>query len=389
MIAGTIELEAALARIWDAIVIGAGPAGALAARQAALAGSQVLLVDAKSFPREKVCGACLNGGALAVLESVGLGDLPCSLGGRPLERFNLRSDGRQATLGLPSGVAVSRGRFDAALVSAAIAAGAQFLPATFASVDGLSAAGPDECRQVSLKRCESKPVVAAARIVLCADGLGHASLRERDEFASRVAARGRIGLGGQLHDFPADYVPGTIFMAVGPHGYVGLVRVETDPLNIAAALAPEFVKESGGPPAALAAVLQQAGFPAIAAIHDTDWHGTIELTRRSARVAGRRVLLLGDAAGYVEPFTGEGMAWALSAAAAVTPSVRRATGEWDGRIEDEWTSLLRQIVLKRQRWCRRLAWALRHPLAVRMILTALALVPALAAPVVRDLNRAR
>src|SRR3954467_7857868 len=52
---------------WDAIVIGAGPAGALAARQLARAGLQTLLIDAKHFPREKVCGGYLNSRAMNTL----------------------------------------------------------------------------------------------------------------------------------------------------------------------------------------------------------------------------------------------------------------------------------------------------------------------------------
>ncbi len=58
---------------WDAVVVGAGPAGALAAHQLAVGGARVLLVEKKRFPRWKVCGACLNGQALAVLDSTGLG----------------------------------------------------------------------------------------------------------------------------------------------------------------------------------------------------------------------------------------------------------------------------------------------------------------------------
>ena len=74
-IAPTLDVETAVSQKWDALVIGAGPAGALAARQAALSGKRVLLVDSKSFPRPKVCGACLNGQALVVLQSVGLGSV--------------------------------------------------------------------------------------------------------------------------------------------------------------------------------------------------------------------------------------------------------------------------------------------------------------------------
>ena len=100
-------------------------------------------------------------------------------------------------------------------------------------------------------------------------------------------------------------------MAVDRHGYVGLVRIEGGLLNIAAVLAPDFVKRAGGPPQALAAVLAEAGFPAITSLADADWHGTLPLTRRTSSTASRRVLVMGDAAGYVEPFTGEGMAGPL------------------------------------------------------------------------------
>jgi flavin-dependent dehydrogenase len=376
----------AAAHVWDVLVAGAGPAGALAARQAALAGKRVLLVDSRSFPRAKVCGACLNGQALAVLNSVGLGSLPTTLGGVALDNFDVRSAGRGVHIPLPEGIAVSRLRFDTALVEAARAAGAKFLPETTATVVELCVTGGDECRIVTLRDREQTAVEARARVVLAADGLAHSSLREHAEFSSHVAAGARIGVGGHVTEYPADYVPGTIFMAVGRHGYVGLVRVEEGLLNIAAALAPEFVKASGGPPQALAAVLHDAGFPPIAALADADWHGTLPLTRRTHRTAARRILLLGDAAGYVEPFTGEGMAWAFAAAAAATPFIERGIANWEVALEDEWQATLRRLVLRRQRWCRALAWALRHPLAIRLVLSSIALAPALATPVVRSLN---
>jgi flavin-dependent dehydrogenase len=368
-------------------VAGAGPAGALAARQAALAGKRVLLVDSRSFPRAKVCGACLNGQALYVLNSVGLGALPATLGGVPLGNFDIRSAGRGVHIALPEGIAVSRLRFDAALVEAATAAGADFLAETTATVGELCAVRGDECRLVSLRHREQTAFEVRARLVLAADGLAHSCLREHAEFSSDVAAAARIGLGGHVAEYPVDYAAGTIFMAVGRHGYVGLVRVEDGLLNIAAALAPEFVKWSGGPPQALAAVLADAGFPPIASLAKADWHGTLPLTRRTHRTAARRILLLGDAAGYVEPFTGEGMAWAFAAAAASTPFVARGLARWDVSLEDEWQETLRRLVLRRQSWCRALAWALRHPLAIRLVLRSVALVPLLAWPVVRSLNK--
>jgi flavin-dependent dehydrogenase len=387
VIAATATLDAAAARVWDVLVVGAGPAGALAARQAALAGKRVLLVDSKAFPRAKVCGACLNGQALAVLNDVGLETLPESLGGVRLDQFDVRSRGRGVRVPLPGGIAVSRLRLDAALVEAALAAGAAFLPETFAVLGDVLGTGGDQRRVVSLRYRDGPPVEAQAKIVLAADGLAHASLREHDEFASQIAPAARIGLGGQVSDYPGEYGPGTIFMAVGRHGYVGLVRVEDGLLNIAAALAPDFVKGAGGPPQALAVVLDEAGFPPIPSLFQADWHGTPPLTRRTHRTAARRVLLLGDAAGYIEPFTGEGMAWAFAAAAATAPFVSRGIANWDVALEDEWQATLRLLVLRRQRWCRALAWALRHPLAIRLVLGSVSLVPSLAAPIVRSLNK--
>ena len=110
---GTISFAAAGQRRWDAIVVGAGPAGALAARQLAREGTEVLLLDRKAFPRWKVCGACVNQNALSVLKDVNLHDLVERLGAVPIEKFQLCVGSRHATLAIPGGVAVSRAQFDA------------------------------------------------------------------------------------------------------------------------------------------------------------------------------------------------------------------------------------------------------------------------------------
>ncbi|HEY2155642.1 MAG TPA: FAD-dependent monooxygenase, partial [Isosphaeraceae bacterium] len=57
---------------WDALVVGAGPAGSIAARELARFGARTLLVERAAFPRWKVCGACLNGHALASIREAGL-----------------------------------------------------------------------------------------------------------------------------------------------------------------------------------------------------------------------------------------------------------------------------------------------------------------------------
>jgi flavin-dependent dehydrogenase len=388
VIAATVNLDRADSAVWDALVVGAGPAGTLAARQLGLAGRRVLLVDSKSFPRPKVCGASLNGQALAILRSVGLGDLPEALGGIAIHQFDVRSNGRGVKLPLPEGVAVSRNKFDAALVEQAIAAGADFLPETTATLGSIVDGTDAEWRVCWLRQYDREPIQVRARAVLAADGLGHGSLREHPEFCSRVAQHSRIGLGGLVTEYPDDYTPGTISMAVGQQGYVGLVRVEEGWLNVAAALTPDCVKGAGGPAQAMAGVLDEAGFPPIPSLIEADWHGTIALSRHTQRCAGRRVLLLGDAAGYVEPFTGEGMAWAFAAAIATPRFVARGQASWDQQIECDWQQMLQRSVRRRQHWCRMLAFATRHPWAVRIVLGAVSLAPLLAAPIIRSINRA-
>ena len=75
-LSATLPIGAATSELWDAVVIGAGPAGSMTARELARLGRKVLLVDKAAFPRGKVCGCCLSGSALTTLRSVGLGGLP-------------------------------------------------------------------------------------------------------------------------------------------------------------------------------------------------------------------------------------------------------------------------------------------------------------------------
>lgn len=373
------------ADVWDAVVIGAGPAGAVAARQLALGGGRVLLVDRKLFPRRKVCGGCLSASGLAVLDSLGLRENVLALHGVPLRQFHVRGRAGEFVLPLPEGVAVSRAALDTALVDAAVESGVVFQPHTRATV------GPanDDARLVSLHR-EGSGLSAtnevAARIVLAADGLGHPSLNDLPEFASHAADGSHIGAGCEVLDSPAEYAAGTIHMAVGRAGYVGLTVVETGAINVAAAFDASFVRECGGLGPAAAAVLREARCPAIPSLADADWLGTPLLTRRESQLAATRLFVLGDAAGYVEPFTGEGMTWGIHAAWAVAPLALRAVNDWQPAMIREWTVTHRRLVGRRQRICRAVASVLRHPWLVAGLIRVLSLAPGVARPLVRFIN---
>jgi flavin-dependent dehydrogenase len=384
--AQTIDLAHAASTPWDAIVVGAGPAGALSACLLARAALNVLLVERKPFPRRKVCGGCLNAHALAALARAGLDDRVRALGAKPVRALRLHQRARVATIDLPPGLAVSRRALDAELVSAAIEAGSAFLPETAALlVSEGEVPWRAGWRRVALHHQREHGVFAAARAVLVADGLAHSSLRECASLHGRVSASARIGVGGETEPGTIETRPGSITMAVGRHGYVGVVEIEGGRVNVAAAVDPAFLRGHGTTSLAIGAILAEAGVAAGTGLGTIDWMGTIPLTRHLPHPAARGLFVLGDAAGYVEPFTGEGMAWAFAGAEAVVPLVKRAQASHDDGLEQDWTRAYARGIGREQRWCRVVARVLRMPAVVTPLVRILRHHPGLASPVLAHL----
>jgi flavin-dependent dehydrogenase len=375
----TAELTADLSsRLWEVVVVGAGPAGAVAARELARQGMSVLLVDKSHFPRRKVCGGCLNAAALALLEQIGLGHLPRQLGAKPTRRLCLATGGRQAYLPLTGGAAISREAFDAALVEEAVAAGAKFVPGVTARI-GLCCEG---VRHVEL----SGPTTATtihAQVVVAATGLSGLRIENEPQLSSAPSAKGRIGLGTVLANPPPAFRAETIYMAVGAGGYVGSVVLEDGRLDVAAALDPIALQRAGGPAAAAETIMREAGLCWPEGLAALPWQGTPTLTRRPKRVADERLFLIGDAAGYVEPITGEGMLWAILSACAVVPYVVAAAGAPSHEHAESWNRRHRQLLGRRMTVCSMVATLLRRPSWVRGAVGLLSWCPALARPLVR------
>jgi flavin-dependent dehydrogenase len=367
---------------WDAIVVGAGPAGSLTACLLARERLKVLLVERQRLPRPKVCGGCLNARALAALDHAGLATRVRALGAREVHSLSLHLRGRTASVELPSGLAVSRRALDAELASAAVEAGAALFTSTMATVvpdnDGSERNG---WRDVTLRRRDGPGATVSARVVVSADGLAHTSLRECAAMESLVFRASRVGIGGEAGPGAVEVKPGAITMAVGRHGYVGAVEVEGGRVNIAAAVDPAYLKSEPSAAHAIHTVLLEAGVGTGPALGTVNWTGTIALTRRLLRPAARRIFVLGDAAGYVEPFTGEGMAWALAGAESVVPFVKRAVDSYGSGLEDEWVQEYRRNIGRDQRWCRFLARLLRAPVIVAPLVALLGRRPGLARPV--------
>jgi len=363
---------------WDAVVMGAGPAGAIAARQLALAGARVLLVDKARLPRDKVCGGCLGGAALDVLESLGLGEIPAAVGGVPLSTFTLASGRATARVPIGRRVAVSRRSFDAALVQEAVRAGATVCDGAAAI---LAPATARNVRGVMLRQ-QSRVTAIYANVVIVATGLGAPPAG----CLLRSAARSRVGLGAILDHAPCKAAAGELVMACGPLGYVGVTGVEAGRYDVAAAIDPRaFRAQSAG--AVVAEILNQSGRTPTIDLEAVSWHGTPPLTRSVTPIAFDRCLLIGDAAAYVEPFTGEGIGWAMHSAVLAADLASRYRGYWDDSIVRLWPMTYARALAPRQRSCRVLSQSLRSK-AVRHLMTfGLSHVPALSGPIVQRLDR--
>ena len=321
----------------DVVVIGAGPAGSATAIHLARRGQRVLLVDRDRFPRDKVCGGCLNPRSLAALRELGI-----EPGGVPLKRLVLHAGSRRAHLPLYGGMAVSRRTLDAALVEAARREGVEVR----------------EGERLDPATVPGGRVVLATGLSTSVPGIEY-----------RVARRSRIGAGALIEGLGAAFEPGDLHMYCGRGGYVGVVRVEDHRLDVAAALDPDLAR--GGLAEAVTGLVDDIELPL-----DADWRGTPLLTRTPSRRYTDRALLVGDAAGYLEPFTGEGIAWALAGA-------RALAGGWEEMTGPRWEREYTRLVGRTQRTCRLLQRALRHPRLVGAAVSLLSRLPGLARPLVR------
>jgi flavin-dependent dehydrogenase len=363
---------------WDVLVAGAGPAGATIARHLARRGVSVLLVDKASFPRWKVCGCCLNGAAIGALAASGLGDLPARLGAVPLTRMQLAVGTTRASLVLPAGASLSREAFDSALIQAAVDAGVAFLPETEALLQPEAA----ETRHVRLKQ-GARQTSVAARVVVAADGLSGKFLKSHPEMATDIAAAAPIGAGTVFEQAPDFYSQGTIFMACSRGVYVGAVRLEDGRLEVAAALQPWRLRQSMGLGELLGRALDECRFPRPADMTEAGWRGTPPLTHFRKRMGGHRLVVVGDAAGYVEPFTGEGMSWAIQAAILAVPFVLDGLEEWRLSLPRNWESRYRQFFCRRERVCLLVRKLLNYRCTARTAVASLRLAPWLASPWMR------
>lgn len=334
--------EAAGESVWDVVVVGAGPAGASAARAAASEGRRVLLLEKAELPRYKTCGGGIIGPSRDALPpgfELPLRDrvhaVTFSLNGR----MTRTRRSKRMLFGL-----INRPEFDAALVESAKAAGAEVRTGvTVSRVEQHGPAVPDR-RTVALVLGDGSTVLA--RAVVGADGS-----------AGRIGAHVGVKLDqvdlGLEAEIPvpatvAEDWAGRVLIDWGPiPGSYGWVFPKGDTLTVG-------VISARGEGAATKRYLEDfiarlglAGFePSVSSGHLTRCRADDSPLSRG------RVLVCGDAAGLLEPWTREGISFALRSG--------RLAGEWAVRIAEA------QDAVDARRQALNYAFAIKAGLGVEM-----------------------
>jgi geranylgeranyl reductase family protein len=294
-----------------AIVVGAGPGGATAARLLAKAGADVRIFEKSTWPREKTCGDGISPlgvrelarSGLAISGLVHLGSALVSTprgtafrGGWPAET--------------PWGTTIARREFDAQLVGAAVVAGAAFEHSTPVTKIVVY----DDAASVTVRSGETEHTLEAD-VVLIAEGAtgGLASALDFPRYRSRlVAIRGYVESGNQL---APEY--GLFYERGLSPGYGWIFPMDAQLANVGICIDERALKRGGGN---LRALLTRwiEGSPFVRDLLGS--RANIEGVRGGIIPTGRkirsapRVFLLGDAAGVADPFTAEGIYEAIHSA---------------------------------------------------------------------------
>jgi flavin-dependent dehydrogenase len=323
----------------DVAVVGGGPAGALTAMLLAREGREVVLFERAPRWKWRACGVFASPAGVAALRDVGLPAAVIDGVARPLAAMEVVSRrGTRFRLGYggsgdlaDSAVGFDRAALDPLLLDLASGAGVDVRPgATVERVDLASA----HARIVASGTAAGETV---ARVVVGADGL-----RSRVALAARVTRRPPLGLRAALTFHVRDVrtrTPGVApeaRMCLFDNGYVGLAPVPSGLVNVGIVLGRSWfarLRQTGGRAVARAVLeaLPDAGDRALAAEEPVDHvAGITPLGHAVTRRAGPSWLLVGDAAGFLDPFTGEGLHRAIVsselAAATVTGVLAGRTG---------------------------------------------------------------
>lgn len=330
---------------FDVAIAGSGPAGAACALRLARAGASAILIDQREFPRDKLCGEYLNLGAIRELQDLRLSDilLPMS---QPLDGMRLFAHGESATFALPAQAwSIPRTILDAEIRDAALRAGAQTLHGRVRSIEARESELGIEVVDAS-----GEPRTMRARYLVGADGMRSTVGRlcaltapvNEQRFAVGAHYRG-VELGRWIE------------MYASPHEYIALNPLDATSANAVFVLHKQRLHAAKGrlyeELAAFSAAVTGGRRPLAESGFQSKCHAIGPLAHRTIRPIAPRVLLVGDAAAFVDPFTGQGVYLALAgardAAAAILSALQHEQNE-PGAWERYAAALRRRIAERRR-----------------------------------------
>ncbi len=339
--------------VYDLIIVGGGPAGATAALYAGRHGLKTLLLEKERFPRDKVCGDALSGKAVTVLRELGLLEKVRGLPGASIRSVTFGSPdhteahidlGRSSRQDFLTGFVIRRQVFDHFLFEEARRAAdacvegfaVRDLVVEGGQVVGVRGTGRDgraEYRGRVVLGADGFNSVVARRAGLYRHEPGHWVVALRCYYQNVGGLTDRI----ELH-FIDEALP----------GYFWIFPLEDGCANVGIGMRHDYLKRRGGDlRAALQAAIRSPHFRgrfagAKALEKPVGWNLPLGSKRR--KISGGGFMLLGDAAGLIDPFTGEGIGNAMYSARLAVETAReaRAAGDfseaslsgYEGRVWD-------------------------------------------------------
>ncbi|MFD3520170.1 NAD(P)/FAD-dependent oxidoreductase [Streptomyces sp. NPDC058653] len=338
----------------DVLIAGGGPAGLAAGIHAARAGLRAVVVEPRTTPVDKACGEGIMPGGVAALRAMGIA--VSGLSGRDLRGIRYRDGVQDAEARFRDGTGrgVRRTELHAALRRRADALGVETVRGKIGEVrqsaDRVYAGG------------------RTARWLIAADGL-HSPIRRGLGLELRDRAPSRYGLRRHFRVEPwSDFVE----VHWARHGEAYVTPVGDDLVGVAV-----LSRERRGYAEHLARFPDLA--PLLGERPASAVRGAGPLRQRVSSPLAGRVLLVGDAAGYVDALTGEGVALALSTAEA---AVRALAQDRPGTYPAAWAKLTRRHRLLTEG----LLYATRRPGGARLIVPAAARLPSVFAAAVHALQ---